>query len=70
MNIKKLASEIAKREGKKTQARIGEIREVLAILSDILYNDFKNEEDYTTFIGIVKNGENRAKKTKTKRSTK
>jgi hypothetical protein len=32
MTIQKLASEIAKREGKKSQARIGDIREILAVL--------------------------------------
>lgn len=37
--IKELASEIAKREGKKTQARIGEIREILGILSDMVFAD-------------------------------
>lgn len=32
MTLKKLASEIAKREGKKSQARIGDIREILKII--------------------------------------
>lgn len=36
MTIKQLASEIAKREGKKSQARIGDIREILGILADIV----------------------------------
>lgn len=35
MTIQKLASEIAKREGKKSQARIGDIREILKILCTI-----------------------------------
>lgn len=32
MTLNKIASEIAKREGKKSQARIGDIREILKIL--------------------------------------
>lgn len=37
--LKKLASEIAKREGKRSQARIGDIREVIAILCDVIHED-------------------------------
>ena len=32
MTLQKLASEIAKREGKKSQARIGDIREILRLI--------------------------------------
>ena len=38
-NIKGLCSAIAFREGKKTNARIGEIREIVSILSDIMYEN-------------------------------
>lgn len=34
-----LASKIAKLEGKKSEARIGDIREILGILSDIFYKE-------------------------------
>lgn len=37
MKIGKLASDIAKKEGHKSQARIGDIREILAILADMSY---------------------------------
>lgn len=37
MNIKEIASTIAKAEGHKSQARIGDIREVLSILADMSY---------------------------------
>lgn len=37
--LQKLASEIAKREGKKSQARIGDIREILGILADVFHED-------------------------------
>lgn len=39
MTINKLASLIAKKEGKKSQARIGDIMEILGILADIFHND-------------------------------
>lgn len=35
MTFQKLASLIAKREGKKSQARIGDIREILKILVEV-----------------------------------
>ncbi len=60
MTINKLASLIAKKEGKKSQARIGDIREILAILSDIFW-----EEDVELLMAIfLANGLKRAKKTK------
>lgn len=37
MNIKEVASAIAKVEGHKSQARIGDIREILSILADMSY---------------------------------
>lgn len=36
MTINKLAKEIARREGKRSQARYGDIKEILGILSDII----------------------------------
>lgn len=39
MTLNKLASAIAKREGKKSQAHIGDIREILGIISDMFYAD-------------------------------
>lgn len=35
MTLRKLASEIAKREGKKSEARIGDIREILKVVTEI-----------------------------------
>lgn len=35
MTLRKLASEIAHREGKKSQARIGDIREILRIIVEL-----------------------------------
>lgn len=41
MNIRELASMIAKREGKKHQASVGDVREILKIFFDLL-----NDKDY------------------------
>lgn len=64
--MRKLASEIARREGKKSQARIGDIREILGILCDILWES--TAEDYnelnTTVNMMLVSGVNRAKKKK------
>lgn len=62
MVINKLASEIAKREGKKSQAKIGEIREILGILCDIFHEDV----DCTVINAFHEQGRKRAKK-KTKK---
>ncbi len=37
MKIGQLASIVAKKEGHKSQARIGDIREILSILADLSY---------------------------------
>lgn len=58
--LKKLASEIAKREGKKSQARIGDIREILGILSDI----FQADEECELINAFHEAGSKRAKKVK------
>ena len=39
MTFSALASKVAMVEGKKSQAAIGDIREILGILSDFLYSD-------------------------------
>lgn len=58
-----LASEIAKREGKKSQAKIGDIREILGILSDILYADYE-QYSHDTAIVIIESGKKRSKRKK------
>lgn len=62
MTIKKLASEIAKREGKKSQARIGDIREILGILSDIMFVEENAAENIA--YSLFENGRKRFKKKK------
>jgi len=56
MTIKDLASKVALTEGKKLQDQIGNVREILAIVSDLIYED---EEVYKV---LYKNGQRRAKK--------
>jgi hypothetical protein len=59
MTPRKLASLIAKREGKKSQVYIGNIREIIGIISDILYL----EGDYgSTVLELIENGRKREKK--------
>lgn len=55
MTIQDLASKVALTEGKKLQTEIGNVREVLAILSDLIY------EDKEVYEILYKNGERRAK---------
>ena len=60
MGMKELASKIAKLEGKKTQARIGEVREILSILCDLIWSE--NEADSSATIhALVMNGKRRSK---------
>lgn len=68
MTIRKLASEIAKREGKKSQARIGDIREILSILGEIMFQEHLDDEDgyLCTLANIYENGKKRAMKGKKK----
>lgn len=59
MNVQQLASLIARKEGHKSQSRIGDIREILAILSDLSYSS------PDVIPAIIKNGIARAKRKKT-----
>lgn len=63
MTIRKLASLIAEKEGKKSQARIGDVREVLGILSDILFDDWDNCKNDVLY-ALLQNGTKRAKRQK------
>jgi hypothetical protein len=49
MTIKDIASTIARAEGHRSQARIGDIREILAILADMSY---KSEEPLQAIIAL------------------
>lgn len=53
MQIRELASIVAKKEGHKSQARIGDIREILAILADLSY-DSPEPLDAIVKLGIAR----------------
>lgn len=56
-NVTKLSSYIARFEGKKHQASIGDIREIVGILSDAFHKD-----DGRLYKALLKNGVRRAKR--------
>lgn len=62
--MKKLIREICKREGKKSQVSIGNVREVLRVLTDVLtdeHNDGFRELNNEFFLVIRKKFEKRGK---------
>jgi len=66
MTIQTLASKVAKVEGKKSQASIGDVREILAILADLIYAEesqpYTGSESATIAEALYAEGEKRAKK--------
>lgn len=64
MTLKELYSKIARREAKKSQVKIGDIREIIAILSDLMM------EHPDIHALLRKNGERRAKRKKVRRPKK
>jgi len=60
MKVNEIASAIAKKEGHKSQSRIGDIREILAIIADMSY---ESEEPLKAIIQL---GIARAKRKKAK----
>ena len=56
MQVREIASAIAKKEGHKSEARIGDIREILSILADMSY---ESEEPLKALIAL---GISRAKR--------
>lgn len=61
MKVGQLASVIAKKEGHKSQARIGDIREILSILADLSY-DSPDPLSAITKLGIERAKRKRAKR--------
>jgi hypothetical protein len=60
MNLKELASKIAKDEGLKTQVSVGNIREIVGLLSDEI------KKDPSLAVLLLQNGDRRAKRKKAK----
>lgn len=50
MTVQKLASLICRKEGKKVQVSIGNAREIVGILSDILYKESRRGSTYRNLI--------------------
>jgi len=59
MNLKQLVSHIAAKEGLKKQVSVGNIREIVGIVSDLLWDDYKCLTTYDLLLG---NGRRRSKK--------
>ena len=57
-SIKQLAREITKREGLKKQVNIAQISEILGVLSDLMYEDFKGRIEWL----LIENGQRRSEK--------
>jgi hypothetical protein len=64
MTLKDLATLVAETEGRKSQATIGDIREVISIISDLIFTDPEIIES------LRKNGERRFLKTLKKKEKK
>ena len=69
MSMKQVIKELALLEGKKVEVSVGNLREILALISDIFYQDLTSGDNpqYTYNI-LLKNGKRRAKSKKVKSS--
>lgn len=68
MTMQDLASKIARIEGKKSQARIGDIREILSILGDMVWDEIQVDEMNSPILNaILASAEKRAKKAEKKK---
>lgn len=71
MKINDIAKEIAKREGKKSQVRMGDIKEILGILADMNYERCtKGPDAFCIIRNIFALGDQRAKKRNAKKRVK
>jgi hypothetical protein len=59
MKFNKLASYIARRESKKKQVTIGNIRETLAIVAELLYSEKDFPDDIKTYKELMRVGQRR-----------
>lgn len=63
MTIKEIVAEIAQREGKKREVSVGDIREIVGVISDLLYLDESvGSGDYLDI--LIRNGKRRSKRKK------
>jgi len=61
MKIKDLVGLVAKNEGKKKQTPVGNVREIIGLISDVLFSELFNG-DSETLKELYKNGSRRTKK--------
>ncbi len=59
MTIKELVSKIAKLEGKKHQASVGDVREIVGLVSDEV---FASNDPVSFMLELSQNGKHRAKR--------
>jgi hypothetical protein len=64
--VKKVAVSLARKEGKKSQVKMGDCREIIGIISDMLYEDIKANPfgfigSDSIYCALVKNGRRRAR---------
>jgi hypothetical protein len=64
MKFNKLASLIAKKECKKKQVTIGNVREILALISEVFYQEKDFPKNIQTYQELLKIGQKRAKRKK------
>lgn len=65
MTIKELATLIAKQEGKKHQATVGDVREILGLISDVIYSECKRPDNSANALTLFfMNGKKRAARKK------
>jgi hypothetical protein len=62
MTIKELVKFIVEKEGKKKEVAVGDVREIIAILSEVLATEDGQIGRVETYSNLVKNGKRRLKK--------
>jgi ferredoxin-thioredoxin reductase catalytic subunit len=60
MKIKELVAYIAKKEAGKSNVKVGDIREIVGLVSDLMYQNHE-ENQYEICTCLYKNGKRRAK---------
>ncbi len=70
ITMRRLASELALSEGRKHQASVGDVREILALLSDMIWRDFMSARRTLLYSTLLKNGKRRSQARKPKRKCK
>lgn len=63
MTLKELTVYLSEKEGKSKEVSVGNIREILGIISDLMFSEVTTGElKGSTFENLYKNGKRRAKK--------